>query len=240
MPEQASFQCPRCQQMRLFTRNGVNHILHLLVSLFLCGMWIPIWILVTATSSNNPYYCSTCGYANSPDILANPMRAEQRRLARELKRNTPSNWQTTYFPYIKSKYSESPAFFIFVVVMISLMSIISFALLYELTRKPELAPIASKPRNPPADAPNQTVKPLETNTTVTRKTKVSPKAKSAVVISANAKLLNSADQKGFVLQTLMEGESVEVIKQQGAWFYVDFIGQKGWMHGNTIKFVGSN
>lgn len=27
----------------------VNHVLHLLASVFLCGLWIPVWILIAAT-----------------------------------------------------------------------------------------------------------------------------------------------------------------------------------------------
>ena len=28
----------------------VNHILHLLVSVLLCGLWLPVWLLIAATS----------------------------------------------------------------------------------------------------------------------------------------------------------------------------------------------
>jgi hypothetical protein len=27
----------------------VNHVLHLLISVFLCGLWLPVWILAAAT-----------------------------------------------------------------------------------------------------------------------------------------------------------------------------------------------
>jgi len=28
----------------------VNHVLHLLVSVLLCGLWLPVWLLIAATS----------------------------------------------------------------------------------------------------------------------------------------------------------------------------------------------
>ena len=31
------------------TGKPVNHILHLLASVFLCGLWLPVWVLITAT-----------------------------------------------------------------------------------------------------------------------------------------------------------------------------------------------
>jgi len=39
-----------------------NHILHLLLSLFLCGLWLPIWIILSIVNSTPPpFRCSRCG-----------------------------------------------------------------------------------------------------------------------------------------------------------------------------------
>lgn len=78
--DQASFHCPQCQQQRLFTRNGVNHVVHLLVTLFLCGLWLPVWIIIAASQSSNPYFCSSCGYSGTSGFLINPQRNAQNLL----------------------------------------------------------------------------------------------------------------------------------------------------------------
>jgi hypothetical protein len=59
--EQKSGFCRQCNQSRLFTRQGVNHILHLLLFLFLCGLWLPIWIVIAIDHGSKPYFCATCG-----------------------------------------------------------------------------------------------------------------------------------------------------------------------------------
>ncbi len=70
--EQAQFFCVGCQQNRLFTRQGTNHIVHALVSLFLCGLWIPVWIIVTLNASTAPYFCSQCGLRGNAAELSDP------------------------------------------------------------------------------------------------------------------------------------------------------------------------
>jgi hypothetical protein len=77
--------------------------------------------------------------------------------------------------------------------------------------------------------------PLVSNTTVPLKPS---SAKSASVIAENGYLRRSPN--GAVLQTLPVSTSVEVIRQKGAWFYVDYAGTKGWMHGNTIRYDNQN
>ena len=53
--------CATCNQERLFTKPGMNHLVHALVSLFLCGLWLPIWILAAAANGSEPYRCVQCG-----------------------------------------------------------------------------------------------------------------------------------------------------------------------------------
>ena len=62
-------------------------------------------------------------------------------------------------------------------------------------------------------------------------------AKKAVVITENANLRKVANSNGKVIQTISEGTTIEIVKQQGAWFLVKADNQTGWMHGNTIRFV---
>jgi hypothetical protein len=43
----------------VFQRPAINHVAHLLASIFLCLLWLPVWFLVVLTQS--PWRCSQCG-----------------------------------------------------------------------------------------------------------------------------------------------------------------------------------
>jgi hypothetical protein len=58
---QTQHHCPTCNAPRLFTKDGTNHLVHALVTLFLCGMWIPIWVLATISNNLTPGRCAVCG-----------------------------------------------------------------------------------------------------------------------------------------------------------------------------------
>lgn len=45
----------------LAQKQGVNHVLHLLLSLVTCGIWVFMWIFLTMKNSANPYRCPHCG-----------------------------------------------------------------------------------------------------------------------------------------------------------------------------------
>lgn len=53
--------CPTCNTLRLFEKEGTSHLVHAIVSLFLCGLWIPIWILAALANSSQPARCTQCG-----------------------------------------------------------------------------------------------------------------------------------------------------------------------------------
>jgi hypothetical protein len=56
--------CSYCQQNRPFNKQGVNHILHFLLSVFTAGIWlIVVWIPLGLLSVFRPYRCTTCGKA---------------------------------------------------------------------------------------------------------------------------------------------------------------------------------
>jgi hypothetical protein len=69
--DQASFFCPQCQQVRLFQSKPMNHVVHLLASVFLCGLWLPIWLLSAATHTPT-WHCAFCGHYDQQKYLANP------------------------------------------------------------------------------------------------------------------------------------------------------------------------
>jgi len=61
------------------------------------------------------------------------------------------------------------------------------------------------------------------------------KSNTAIVISQHANLRDADNASATVLQVIPQDSSVEVVKQQGGWFYVKTETAQGWMHGNTLK-----
>lgn len=57
--EQTQKYCTKCQNQELHCRPGTNHILHLLITVLLCGFWIPIWILSSLRIGG--WRCQRCG-----------------------------------------------------------------------------------------------------------------------------------------------------------------------------------
>ena len=53
--------CTTCNGPRLFIKPGTNHLVHALVSLFLCGLWIPVWIIATLGNNMARWRCTQCG-----------------------------------------------------------------------------------------------------------------------------------------------------------------------------------
>ena len=58
--KQDSRYCPHCQKQVLAIGTKANHVLHLLLSIFTCGLWLWIWPLVAAGTAGN-YRCTSCG-----------------------------------------------------------------------------------------------------------------------------------------------------------------------------------
>jgi hypothetical protein len=85
--------------------------------------------------------------------------------------------------------------------------------------------------------PEQQLNSIPPKETINQKERLkTASAASATVITENANLRQTPNQNGEVLQTIPLDSSVEVIKQNGAWFFVAFGAAKGWMHGNTIRY----
>ena len=64
--EQWQSWCNRCQKPTLHQRHITypNHVIHLLLFLFCCGLWLPVWMLITVVSAferKPPFLCTICG-----------------------------------------------------------------------------------------------------------------------------------------------------------------------------------
>ena len=55
--------CKTCNKQVLARRKGVNHVLHLILSIFTVGWWIIIWVLVVIKNIIvvGEWRCSVCG-----------------------------------------------------------------------------------------------------------------------------------------------------------------------------------
>jgi hypothetical protein len=60
---EGSDYCEHCDRDVIVRQEQPNHVLHLLLSLFCCGWWVFVWILLTLSASSNPWRCSRCGRA---------------------------------------------------------------------------------------------------------------------------------------------------------------------------------
>ncbi len=52
--------CKQCEAYRMFIRPRPNHILHLLLSVFTVGLWLPIWLLIGFLTVLKPFRCPVC------------------------------------------------------------------------------------------------------------------------------------------------------------------------------------
>ena len=53
--------CRTCGRPTLHTKNGTNHILHLLLTLVTCGCWVVIWALDGLCHMVTRPRCTQCG-----------------------------------------------------------------------------------------------------------------------------------------------------------------------------------
>lgn len=65
--EQAQFFCHNCRCPTLHTRitEDCPHLVHGIVTLFLCGLWFPIWLvhslMVDSANGKQRFLCNRCG-----------------------------------------------------------------------------------------------------------------------------------------------------------------------------------
>ena len=64
--QQRQSYCNRCERPTLHVREtyDVPHLIHLIITIFLCGLWLPIWILHTLSNSlgsTASFLCGDCG-----------------------------------------------------------------------------------------------------------------------------------------------------------------------------------
>jgi hypothetical protein len=53
--------CMSCSQFVRGEKKAVNHILHLILSIFTSGLWLFVWLLVVLSAGAKSHLCPTCG-----------------------------------------------------------------------------------------------------------------------------------------------------------------------------------
>lgn len=53
--------CIHCKKQMLIHKSGVNHILHLILTLVTFGAWAVVWIFLWFVNLFNLWRCSSCG-----------------------------------------------------------------------------------------------------------------------------------------------------------------------------------
>lgn len=94
--QQTQVFCHRCNQPSLHTRNTYDtpHVLHLLLTLFCCGFWFPIWMLhwLLNSISSVPYRCNMCGQQagqRAPEVIIHPVAPMRAAAAPERSSSPP-------------------------------------------------------------------------------------------------------------------------------------------------------
>ncbi len=63
MAGRAQMHCEQCNAPRLHEEDpvAVNHVLHLLITVLLLGLWLPVWILLVIFAPVRHVRCQLCG-----------------------------------------------------------------------------------------------------------------------------------------------------------------------------------
>ena len=69
--------CPNCDQVQPHNTTKVNHILHLLLTIFTAGLWLIVWLGVSVTFGKRKATCAGCGF--TPRTARRVVRREDRR-----------------------------------------------------------------------------------------------------------------------------------------------------------------
>lgn len=59
--KQSSSYCHTCQRQSLFQKPGINHLLHLILSVLTLGLWLFVWLILAMINAGKPERCVTCG-----------------------------------------------------------------------------------------------------------------------------------------------------------------------------------
>lgn len=65
---ESSGYCPHCKKRVLAKKTKVNHILHVILAICTCGLWLIVWAVLGKKNENKPWVCSECGVGVDMDV----------------------------------------------------------------------------------------------------------------------------------------------------------------------------
>lgn len=139
--EQSQGLCKRCKEHTLHTRAvpEMNHVLHLLASVFLLGLWLPVWLLMfiaQETKEAPAWLCSRCGQPLGGTPAIDPIAA-----ARITKQKNADSLRTLLIAGL--------------VIVPILAAIFAFSMFAEMSRTSPVTPSATSPAEPASPLPRR-------------------------------------------------------------------------------------
>ena len=73
--------CQNCRKQTLheLDPDPINQVYHLLLSLFACGCWLPVWIILNLTKPDRKVRCVVCGQATDEPTRQQEFAVEEQR-----------------------------------------------------------------------------------------------------------------------------------------------------------------
>lgn len=227
--------------MRLFQGQEMNHVAHILASIFLCGLWLPIWIL-SAISYKPIYHCAFCGYSDAEAFLRNPALHQQQQAAAERKRALTAERlaampRDTAFDKLKYFVVGNQQTAVVVGIIIAFLGLVGVLAVAETISKNARRSASTVPTASPSSYVPTSPTPFPTPAKPGRNANRPASSRIAEVISTQAYLRETSDSNGRVIDIISEGTVIEVVQQKGPWFKVKYGPATGWLHGNTIRIT---
>ncbi len=54
--------CQRCRHKQVFVKATINHLMHLILTVFTAGLWLVSWFAVCIGQKLRPWRCEHCGW----------------------------------------------------------------------------------------------------------------------------------------------------------------------------------
>lgn len=223
----ASFYCPGCRKQRLFTTREPGYFVHFFLTLFLCGLWLPILLAVRWRDQDKFYFCSECGLADYKSNIINPRCCErcQQLTARSSSSCLNCGFQPPTFwtrlknsSWVKTDYSD---LYRPLLTSLAVFSVIGFLWYFAVPRLLIHENSLPAPTRPQETTVNQTA--LNSTTQL------------GTIKTAFAELKREPKSGSPTITILTVGDKVEIIEKYKTWVRIKTGNSTGWIHENFIE-----
>jgi hypothetical protein len=73
MATRSSAHCPVCREQRLIERATANNLLHLVLTVLTCGLWLIVWFFRGTAAETATWRCTVCGTSLASGLLQRPV-----------------------------------------------------------------------------------------------------------------------------------------------------------------------